>query len=129
RRLEDPGERDQIPRSREGKPPWPGGVGHPPDHPDHRCGENRPGGRLIVEGHVAADDWDPERVARQRDPLDGANELPRDVRLLWVAEVQAVRESKRPSSDTGEVRGALEHRLGATKPSIASDPSPVPLDR
>ena len=59
--------------------------------------------------------------ARQasREAGDRARELPGDVRLLGVAEVEAVGEAERLGADAGEVRAALEHRLDRAAVRVA----------
>src|SRR4051794_23619311 len=68
-------------------------------------------GALVVEADVAADDRDPEGAAGVSEARHRARELPGDVRLLGVAEVQAVGQAERLRADAGEVRAALEHGL------------------
>jgi hypothetical protein len=64
--------------------------------------------RLVVERHIARDDGDSERLARFRHPLDCLRELPGDLGLLRVPEVEAVRDRKRPSARTGDVSRGFE---------------------
>ena len=70
-------------------------VGQLADHPHDRRGVDRPAAALVVERHVAADHGHAQRQAGVAQPLDRARELPRDVRLLRVAEVEAVGEAER----------------------------------
>ena len=51
--------------------------------------------RLVVEAHVAADDRQPERLARLGDALDDLGERPHHLGMLGVAEVEAVDERER----------------------------------
>ena len=83
------------PRRREPQPPRARSVGQLPDDPDDRRREDRPARRLVVERHVAADDGHAERLARLGQTLDRLDQLPGDVRLLGVAEVQAVGQPER----------------------------------
>src|SRR3546814_2759851 len=48
--------------------------------------------RLVVEGDVAGDDGHAERLAGERHAFDHLGELPGDLRLLRVAEVQRSEE-------------------------------------
>ena len=62
-------------------------------------------------------------------PSTASHHLPGDVRLLGVAEVQAVGQPQRRRADAGEVGRALEHRLGRPGARVAGDPTPVAVDR
>ena len=104
-------------------------LGQLADHADHRRREDRPARRLVVERDVAADDRDTERLARLGQSLDRLGQLPGDVRLLGVAEVQAVRQPERLGADAGEVGGALVDRLGRAAARIAGDSPAVAVDR
>ena len=112
RGLERADERDRVALAREPHPPGPGCAGQLADHADHGRREDRPGRRLVVERDVAADDRDTERLARLGQSLDRLGQLPGHVRLLGVAEVQAVGQAERLGADAGEVGGALVDRLG-----------------
>ena len=62
---------------------------------------------VVVERDVAGDDRDPERLRGLRDPLDRLRELVRDLRLLGIAEVEAVGEADRLTAGARDVaRGA-----------------------
>ena len=62
-------------------------------------------------------------------PGHRALELPRHVRLLGVAEVQAVGEAERLGADAGEVGRALEHGLDGAPVGIAGHAAAVAVDR
>ena len=62
-------------------------------------------------------------------PSIASRQLPCDVRLLRVAEVQAVRQPERVRADAGEVRCALIDRLGGARARVARDAAPVAVDR
>ena len=96
---------------------------------DDRGREDRAGARLVVERDVAADDRDAEGAAGVGEAGHRARELPGDVRLLRVAEVEAVREPERLGADAGEVGRALEHGLDGAAVRVAGDPPPVAVDR
>ena len=53
-------------------------------------GRSVPPGALVVEANVAADDRRLQRAARVAEAAHGLRQLPRDVRLLGVAEVEVV---------------------------------------
>ena len=89
-----------------------------PDAADDRRRVDRPPIRLVVERHVPRDDRGAERLGGQRHPLDRLRELPGDLGLLRVAEVQAVRQRERPSADAGDVPGCLEHRQRAARARV-----------
>ena len=99
------------------------------DQPDDRGREDRAGAGLVVERHVAADDRDRERAAGVGEARDGARELPGDVRLLRVAEVEAVGQPERLGADAGEVGRALEHGLDRAAVGVAGDAAAVAVDR
>ena len=86
-----------------------------PDAADRRGGQDRAAsaGRLalIVEADVAGHDREVERTARLRHPLDAADELAHDPRVLRVAEVHAVGRGERDRADRGDVAPRLGDRL------------------
>ena len=104
-------------------------VGQLADHADHRGRVDRAVGPLVVEGDVAADDRDAERLAGVGEAADRAVELPGGRRLLRVAEVEAVGQAERLGADAGEVLGALEHRLDRARVGVAGDAAAVAVDR
>ena len=65
---------------------------------------------VVVERDVPGDDREAERLARLRHPLDRLGELPSDLGLLGVAEVEAVGEPERLAARTGDVARGLEDR-------------------
>src|SRR5437773_278401 len=67
--------------------------------------------RLVVERDVARDDRYAERVGRDRDRLDRLAELPRDLGLLGVAEVEAVGQRERRAAGTRDVAARVKDRL------------------
>ena len=83
------------------------------DAADDRRRRDRPAVGLVVERHVAGDDRDAERLRGLRDPLDRLRELVRDLRLLGIAEVEAVGEPDRLAARAGDVARRAEHRLHA----------------
>ncbi len=93
---------------------------------DHRCGVDVDTVGLVVEGDVAADDGDPERLAGRRHPLDGLPELPHHLRLLRIPEVQVVDEGERPCPGDGDIERRLvdetlctDARVEMAQPSVA----------
>ena len=64
---------------------------------------------LVVERDVPGDDRDPERLAGGGHALDRLGELPGDLRLLRVPEVQAVGDRERLAAGARDVARRLEH--------------------
>ena len=73
---------------------------------------------------------DAERLGGQRHPLDRLDELPRDLALLRVAEVEAVGQPERLAAGAGDVPRRLEHgERAAGARCEAGDPArPVERD-
>ena len=78
------------------------------DAADDRRRVDRPAVGLVVEGDVARDDGNAERLTGARHALDGLGELPGDLRLLRVSEVEAVGQRERAAAGTGDVARGLE---------------------
>ena len=91
-------------------------VGDEADAADHRCRVDRAAVGLVVEGDVARHDGNAEHLARARHALDRLGQLPRDLGLLRVAEVETVGCGKGATSRAGDVAGGLEDRAGARGP-------------
>ena len=79
------------------------------DAADDRRRRDRAAVGVVVERHVPGDDRDAERLAGERHPLDRLGELPADLRLLRVAEVEAVGERERLAADARDVARRLEN--------------------
>ena len=122
-------QRDRVALAANPQPPGARRVGQPADHPDHRRREDRPGRRLVVERHVAADDRDAERLARPRQTLDRLDQLPGDVRLLGVAEVQAVGQPEWLAPTQARLAAHSSTASAAPRTRIAGDAPPVAVDR
>ena len=122
-------QRDRVALDREPEPPGPRRVGQLADHADHRRRVDRALAALVVQGHVAAHHRDRERPAGVAQPGHRARELPCDVGLLRVAEVQAVGEPERLGADAGEVGRALEHRLDRAVVRVDRHAAAVAVDR
>ena len=105
------------------------GSGSLPTMPDDRGRVDRALGALVVERDVAAHDRHAQRQAGVAQALDRALELPGDVRLLGVAEVEAVGQAERLGAHAGEVARALEHRLGGARVGVAGHAPAVAVDR
>ena len=122
-------QRHGVAFAREPEPPGAARVRQLTDQPDDRRRVDRALGALVVERDVAAHDRHAERAAGVAEAGDGARELPRDVRLLGVAEVQAVRQAQRLGADAGEVGRALEHGLDGAAVWVGGDAAAVAVDR
>src|SRR5439155_12743744 len=82
-------------------------VRHEADATDDGRGWDRPAVGLVVERDVARDDRDPEGSCGMGDTLDRPSELPADLGLLGIAEVEAIGEGERLAASAGDVaRGA-----------------------
>ena len=101
------------PALREAEPAGPRGVGQLADHADDGRREDRAAAALVVERDVPAHDGHAERAARVAQARHRARQLPRDVRLLGVAEVQAVRRGR-----------AARRRRRRGSPSTRAPPRP-----
>src|SRR6185312_2258843 len=95
-------------------------VGNEADAADDRRRRNRPSVGLVVEGDIARDDRNPKRLRRLRDGLDRVAELPADLRLLGVAEVEAVGQRERLAAGAGDVARRAVHRLTAGFARVAA---------
>ena len=98
-----------------------------PDAADDGGRVDRAAVGLVVERDVARDDRDAQRLARLRHPLDRLGELPRDLALLRVAEVETVRQPDRLGPGAGDVPRRLEHgeRPARTRPEASHAALPV----
>ena len=99
------------------------------DGSDHGRRVDRTPVRLVVERHVSGDDGRADRLARGRDAVDRLRELPADLRLLGVAEVQAVREPDRLAADARDVARSLDHGERASGERVETGDPPLPVER
>ena len=100
------------------------------DAADDRGRWDRAAVGVVVERDVPRDDRNPERLGRLRHPLDRLLELPRDLRLLRVAEVETVGEPDRLAADTGDIAGRVQHgERAGTKRVALTDRRPVQRNR
>ena len=85
---------------------------------------DRPAVGLVVERDVAGDDRDAERLAGSRHAFDRLRELPGDLRLLGVAEVEAVGDRERLAAGAGDVARSFEDRQRTARVRVeSSDPA------
>ena len=104
-------------------------VGQLADHAHHGRRVDRAAAALVVERDVPAHDRHAERAARVGQPGHRAGQLPGDVRLLGVAEVEAVRQAEGLGPHAGEVGRALQHRLHRPAVGVDGDAPAVAVDR
>ena len=86
------------------------GQGDDPHHGDGGGGIDGPLGALVVETHVAARDRRVEDAAGLRQSANRFLELPEDLRVVRIAEVQIVGRAQRRGPGAGEIARRLGHR-------------------
>ena len=79
------------------------------DHDDQRRRVDGAFGVLVVEADVAAGHGSVEGHAAFLQALHAGLELPEDLRLRGIAEIQAVRQSQRASAGADDVPRAFRH--------------------
>ena len=84
---------------------------------------------LVVERDVPADDRQPERAARLGEAAHALDQLPHDLCVLRVAEVEAVDDGGRPDADTRQVRDRLGQDQGDPAAGIERAPARVGVRR
>ena len=104
-------------------------IGHEPDAAHDRRGMDRAAVGVVVERDVAGDDRQRERLARLRHALDRLGELPPDLGLLRVAEVEAVGEPERLAPGAGDVARCFENRGSATRERVERADAPRAVER
>ena len=80
------------------------------EHTDHWGWQNWLVTSLVVEGDVAARDWDIQLLRAIRQTMDGLAELPHHVGVFWRAEVQAVGHRVRTRTGNCHVAVGLSQR-------------------
>ncbi len=85
-------------------------IMHQADHPDHRRRINRTFGILIVQTDVAADHRRTQHPAGFRHTVYRGLQLPENVRLLRITEVQVIRNRQRLRAGAHNVAGRFAHR-------------------
>ena len=104
-------------------------VGHEPDAADDGRRVDRAAVGVVVERDVPRDDRDAERLAGERHALDRLGELPADLRLLGVAEVEAVGEAERLAADARDVARGLEDRELAAEARVERAEAALAVER
>ena len=97
-------------------------VADEPDATDDGRRWDRSAAGLVVERHVPRDDRDAEGLRRARDAFDRLSDLPADLRLLGVTEVETVGEGEGLAAGAGDVHRSLHdgppaglHRIAAAE--------------
>ncbi len=85
--------------------------------------------RLVVERDVPGYDGRTDRPACGSDSVDRLGELPTDLRLLGVAEVETVREADRLTADTRDISCRLEHGERATRERVETRDAALAVER
>ena len=85
-------------------------VLHHAQHADHGGGQDRRLAGLVVEGHIAAGDWDGQLSGAVGKPVHCLAELPHHIRVLRGAEVEAVGHRNRGGAGDGDVAVRLRER-------------------
>ena len=85
-------------------------VLHHAEHADHGGGQDRRLAGLVVEGHVAAGDWDGQLSGAVGKPVHRLAELPHHIRVLRGAKVEAVGHRNRRGAGDRDVAVRLRQR-------------------
>src|ERR1700722_6628755 len=96
---------------------------------EHGRGINSFAQSFVVETDVAAGDGNFQLFAGFRDAVDGLGELPHDVRLFGIAEVEAVGCGHGSCSRTGDFAGGLGDGVHRSKARIEITPAAVAIER
>ncbi len=80
---------------------------------------------LVVQADVAPDDGNAERQARLGHAVDGLGELPHDLGVFRVAEVQAVDQGHRASAHAGHVERRFGHHQSGAGAGVEGTPATV----
>src|SRR5438270_8021596 len=94
---------------------------------EHRRGVNAFAERLVIKTHVAAGDGDLQLLASLGDAVDGLRELPHDVRLLRVAEVQAIGRTDGRRARTRDFAGSLRYGVHRADTRIEVAPASIAI--
>ncbi len=94
-----------------------------------RCRVDRAAVRLVVKRDVPGHDRKPERRARRSDPVDRFGQLPSDLRLLRIAEVETVGEAERLAAGARHVASRFEHGERPTEEGVEAGDPPLTVER
>ena len=99
------------------------------DHAHHRSRADVDAVGLVVQADVAAYDRYCERITGFGHAVDGLRQLPHDLGMGWIAEVQAVDERERVGAHTGKVQCRFDHHHGGAPARISVAPAVIAVDR
>ena len=100
-----------------------------PHHPQDGCGINALAQRLVVEADVAAGDGNLKLLAGFGDAIDGLRKLPHDVRLLGIAEIEAIGCAHGSCARTCHFARRLGDGMHRPQPRIEIAPAPIAIER
>ena len=98
------------------------------NYTQHRSWINALSQSLVVEADVAAGDRDFEFLAGLSDAVNRLRELPHDVGLLGIGEVQAIRRADGSRARAGDVASGFGNRVHRAELRIEIAPSPVAIE-
>ena len=99
------------------------------DDADDRRGIDSFAQSFVVKAYVAASDGNLKLLARFGDSVDDLRELPHDVRLFWIAKVQAICRAHRSRSHTRHVSRGFGDGVHGTKTWVEVTPASVAIER
>ncbi len=94
----------------------------------HRRGINAFAQSLVVKADIAASDGHVQCFAGFGDAIHHLGKLPHDMRLLRIAEVQAIGRAHRRSAAAGHVAGRVRHCVHGAQLRIEIAPPPVAIE-
>src|SRR3984893_1365078 len=112
---------DQYHQVIRGPEPRTANLGHVIDDPDHAYdggGPERDAAGVVVEADIAGNNRDLQPAARLGHALHRLLQLPEDLPLLRVAEVETVGDGERPSTGRNHVAPSLGDGDGSTQPGV-----------
>src|SRR5580704_5911341 len=98
------------------------------DYTEHRRGINSFTQSFVVKADVAAGDGNLKLLTGFSDAVDGLRELPHDVRLFGIAEVEAVGRGQRSCSRTGDLARCLGNGVHRTEARIEIAPASIAVE-
>ena len=99
------------------------------DHAEHRRRINSFAQCLVVEADVAAGDGNLQLFAGLGDAVDRLRELPHDLRLFRIAEVQAIGRGHRSCSRAGHFARGFGDGVHRAERGIEIAPASVAIER
>src|SRR5438270_6314706 len=99
------------------------------DHAENRSRIDSLAKRFVIEADVAAGDRNLELFASFGDSVDDLGKLPHDVRLLGIAEVQAVGRAHGSCAGAGYVTGGFRDGVHCAKLGVEVTPAAIAIER